>query len=128
MKYLKLLRVRHYVKNLLIMLPLFFSGTILSAPSKLLYSFIAFISFYMISSSIYVFNDIYDIEQDRNHPRESKRTIASGAVSVKTGIIIMICLVICGGTINFVFLSQQALIGGVYLAVYLIINVFSHCI
>ena len=124
MKYLKLLRVHHYVKNLLIVLPLFFSGTLLSDTGKIINCILAFICFCLLSSAIYIFNDIRDIEQDRNHPRKSQRPIASGAVSVKAGIVIIVLFLICACAINFVFLSRQSMFGGIYLAAYLIINIF----
>lgn len=124
MKYLKLLRVHHYVKNLLIVLPLFFSGTLLSDTGKIINCILAFICFCLLSSAIYIFNDIRDIEQDRNHPRKSQRPIASGAVSVKAGILFIIFLIIVSGTVNLVFLSRQSVFGSIYLAAYLIINIF----
>ena len=78
---LKLLRPTHYIKNLFVLLPLFFSAQITN--SLLLWNAIlAFISFCIIASSVYVFNDIYDVEDDRIHPEKKTRPIASGAISI----------------------------------------------
>lgn len=59
-KYLKLIRVKHWIKNLLVFLPVFFSGNIfLTEKSSLLV--LAFFSFCFVSSIVYVVNDIKDI-------------------------------------------------------------------
>lgn len=89
----RLLRPLQWVKNLFILAPLFFSNNLLN--QELLWpTLLTFAAFCLVSSSIYCFNDIYDREADRQHPRKCKRPIASGAVSVSTGYIVMIiCLV-----------------------------------
>ena len=89
MKYLKLLRVKHYIKNLLVFLPLFFNGSILNIPI-LLTSILGFFAFSFISSSIYILNDICDIENDKKHPVKKSRPLASGAVSLKTANILFV--------------------------------------
>ncbi len=47
-------------------------------------SIVAFILFSILASSIYVFNDLLDINEDRNHPKKKFRPLASGAVSIST--------------------------------------------
>ena len=66
-KYIELIRVKHWLKNFLVFLPAFFSINILNK-NYLLKCSLAFIIFCLISSSIYIINDINDIEKDRNHP------------------------------------------------------------
>ena len=66
MDYIKLLRVKHYIKNLLIFIPLMFSG-MLFEKNNLLITFVGFICFCFIASSIYIINDIRDKEKDRKH-------------------------------------------------------------
>lgn len=119
MKYLKLLRVHHYIKNILIILPLFFSGTLISSSGKIINAVFAFVCFCFVSSAIYIFNDIRDREQDRNHPRKSQRPIASGSVSVRAGIIILSALLVVAGIISVVFLPP---ISSIFLIAYLAIN------
>ena len=78
----KLLRPAHYIKNLFVFLPLFFSAQFYD--TLLLFNVsAAFISFCLISSSVYIFNDIWDINEDRIHPANKTRPIASGIVSIK---------------------------------------------
>lgn len=81
-KYIRLMRVHHYIKNLLICAPIFFSGRMLEIKlwEKLFWVFTAFS---LISSLVYVINDIRDVEGDRKHPTKCKRPIASGEISVK---------------------------------------------
>ena len=92
-KYLKLLRVKHYIKNFLIFLPLLFNKSITNI-DKLIPTILGFISFCFISSSIYIINDINDIEKDRQHPVKCNRPIAHGDISIIKAIIISIVLVI----------------------------------
>lgn len=86
--YFKLLRVSHWVKNLFIFLPLFFSGNILTDVDGFLQVSLGFILFSLVASSIYMINDLKDIESDRLHPEKKHRPLASGKIPVKTGILL----------------------------------------
>ncbi|AQX13817.1 decaprenyl-phosphate phosphoribosyltransferase [Elizabethkingia meningoseptica] len=98
-KYLKLLRVEQWVKNLFVFLPVFFSGKIVDADlfSK---SCLAFIIFSLTASTIYILNDYMDIELDRKHPEKCKRPLASGAIAKGTaiGIFVFLLLLVSGLT------------------------------
>lgn len=74
------MRVHHYIKNGLVFAALACSGLLFQF-EKLVSGFVAFVAFCMISSVVYIINDIRDCEKDRNHPTKCKRPIASGAVS-----------------------------------------------
>lgn len=88
-----LLRPHQWLKNLFIFMPVFFNGRILEL-DYLLPAIVMFFAFSLAASSIYCFNDIYDLEADRLHPKKRFRPIASGAVTKKTGYLLMtICLV-----------------------------------
>nr|WP_308507781.1 UbiA prenyltransferase family protein [uncultured Stomatobaculum sp.] len=92
-KYLKLLRAKHYFKNALVFTPLFFNRTIFT--SKAANALIGFVAFCLISSAVYIFNDIQDAPKDRLHPTKKKRPIASGAVSIfRAKTIGMFCLIL----------------------------------
>ncbi len=80
MKYFKLIRISHWIKNLIVFLPSFLEGTLINSFFSLVISFFA-IS--LIASSGYIFNDILDVESDRMHPKKCQRPIASGFVSVR---------------------------------------------
>lgn len=92
-KYLKLLRVEQWVKNLFVFGPLFFSGNI-TRIDLLLESVFAFIVFSFAASSIYIINDYIDIESDKKHPEKCKRPLASGAIPKHVAIFILLALVI----------------------------------
>ncbi|WP_336959340.1 decaprenyl-phosphate phosphoribosyltransferase [Chryseobacterium contaminans] len=92
-KYLKLLRVEQWVKNLFVFVPLFFSGNITNL-DLLTKSIFAFIIFSFAASVVYILNDYNDIEADRKHPEKRRRPLASGAISKSTAIAILIGLVI----------------------------------
>lgn len=101
MKYLKLLRVKQYVKNLFIFIPTFFAGEIFML-DKLWALFIAFFAFSFMASTIYILNDIKDVEEDREHPTKRNRPIASGAISKKTALFILpICFLTSLGLAYF---------------------------
>lgn len=91
--YLKLLRIKHWLKNGLVILPLFFGKSIFNL-NKIFFVLIAFIIFSFISSIVYIINDINDIEADRNHPKKKNRPLASGKVSIKNAILVLILLMI----------------------------------
>lgn len=93
MEYLKLIRVKHYLKNFLVFLPAIFSGMLFDS-NVLFKVIIMFFAFSFTSSIIYVINDINDIESDRKHPIKKDRPLASGKVSKKEAIITIIILVL----------------------------------
>jgi 4-hydroxybenzoate polyprenyltransferase len=92
-KYLKLLRVEQWVKNLFVFVPLFFSGNIKNI-DLLSKSIFAFIIFSLASSMVYILNDYNDIEADKQHPEKRKRPLASGAISKSKAIGVLVGLVI----------------------------------
>ena len=92
-EYIKLIRVKHWIKNLLIFLPIFFSKN-LGNQEKIISVIIGFISFSFVASSIYIINDIRDVEKDRKHPIKKNRPIASGKISIKNSIILSVLLLI----------------------------------
>ena len=105
-EYLKLIRVKHWLKNGLVFLPIFFSINILNK-EMLINSILAFIVFSVTSSIVYTTNDIEDIEKDKKHPIKKNRPLASGKISLKEAKIIRaILVIILGGFL--VILSQKS--------------------
>ena len=93
MHYLQLLRPLQWLKNAFVFAPIFFSNHLLEM-DYLMPTFIVFVSFCLISSSIYCFNDLKDAEADQQHPKKCHRPIASGKVSTIGGYAMMaICLI-----------------------------------
>jgi len=84
---LQLIRVKQWIKNFFLFAPLIFSHHLFE--TKFLFTTIkAFISFCLISSVVYIINDITDIEQDKKHPIKKDRPLPSGRISKSTAIII----------------------------------------
>jgi 4-hydroxybenzoate polyprenyltransferase len=102
---IRLLRLHHWIKNLFLFTPIFFAGEFFNT-EKVYNTALGFLAFGLIASSIYVLNDIRDIEEDRNHPRKSTRPIASGEVSLATGYVAtIICLLLSLGLSYYISIS-----------------------
>ena len=97
---LKLIRVKHWLKNILIFLPIFFSVNV-SNKELLKVSLIAFIVFCLSASIVYIINDLNDLEKDKNHPVKKLRSLASGKITISTAIIIIVILTLISLTLSF---------------------------
>lgn len=112
------MRVHHYIKNLLVFVALVCSGQLFDV-YKLISAFVGFTAFCLISSVIYIINDIRDRDKDRLHPTKSKRPIASDKISSKSAWTFAVILFIISFSCNFLvyhFVSSFLLI------LYLILN------
>ena len=116
--FLSLIRPHHYVKNLFILLPLFFAGQF-SNNSQILNGLIAFAAFSISASAIYIFNDYMDIKNDRKHAKKKYRPLASGSISKSNGLYLMIILLTVG-IFSIAYVSTGSLI---ILIVYIILNI-----
>lgn len=122
---LELLRVKHWLKNVLVFFPLLFSRQMLS-PELVENAIWAFLAFCFISSSVYIFNDLKDLEKDRLHPEKCHRPIASGVISSNTAIAIMLFLVGLSVTANAIA-SSGAILPWLLLLGYFLLNLFYSC-
>lgn len=116
-RFLSLLRVHQYIKNLFVFAPLFFAAKAFDV-SLLLNSGIAFLAFCLCASAIYIVNDIRDVEEDRQHDKKKSRAIAAGEISIKTALIIAFILLLLG----FGMLSQVSISATLPLAIYVLFN------
>ena len=112
------MRIRHWVKNLFVFIPLLVSGSFLNF-HLVIQSFIAFISFSFLSSSVYLFNDIIDIENDKLHYVKKNRPIASGKISIPVGYFLIFILLF------LIIFLQSLLTENIYeiLFMYLSVNI-----
>lgn len=85
-KFLRLIRVHQWIKNVFVFVPLLFSLHLFNK-DYFLTTLLAFFVFCLASSAIYVINDLVDIEADRAHPRKKNRPLPSGAISKTTAVI-----------------------------------------
>ncbi len=103
-KYLKLLRVEQWVKNLFVILPLFFAGKLMDT-DLFVQSVFAFFIFSFAASFIYIINDYTDIESDRKHPEKKNRPLAAGTISKPFAIMMMVILAVAA--MGLMYLAKE---------------------
>jgi 4-hydroxybenzoate polyprenyltransferase/phosphoserine phosphatase len=83
----KILRVHQWLKNALLVVPIFAAHQ-LNEPDIWVSVLLAFISYSVCASAVYIANDLIDLESDRHHPRKRNRPFASGQVPAWFGVIL----------------------------------------
>jgi 4-hydroxybenzoate polyprenyltransferase len=112
---LKTMRPQQWVKNVFVLAPLVFARE-LTNPDYAVRGFGAFAVFCVLSSSVYVLNDLVDVEADRTHPKKKHRPIASGRLSIeaaRTAFVVLLSIAIGGGALlghEFLFAAMAYLI------------------
>ena len=76
------MRVQHWAKNLFVLLPLPFALSMDQVPDLLVLS-LGLFGFSLLSSAVYVFNDIHDRTRDQSHPIKRLRPLAAGLVDIR---------------------------------------------
>jgi len=97
---LRALRLHQWAKNVLVFVPLLTAHR-LSDMGAVMTSFWAFLAFGLCASSVYLLNDMLDLEADRLHPRKSKRPFAAGQLSLRFGFACMPLLLLAAGLIAY---------------------------
>lgn len=127
-KWIKELRVTHYLKNCLIFLPVFFGGSLFDGVGvcNLLAGFVCFC---MGASAVYLMNDIKDMEKDRKHPKKCTRPIAAGEISIRQAWVVavtllLLCMVVLWFGVEGAVRIQAILVFGIYLVNNLFYSVF----
>lgn len=107
------MRPKQWAKNAIIFAALVFDRQLSNIPA-LLHILAGFILFCLVSSSVYLINDILDKEADRNHPKKSKRPIASGNLPVSTAIIAVVLFLIVVFPVAYILSPTFLLIIALY--------------
>jgi len=123
---IKLLRPHQWVKQLFVVLPLFFSGSLLELWC-LRQVAVAFMAFSAMASAIYCLNDISDVEADRLHPKKKYRPLATGEMSVRGAYALMAALVVASLGICLLSDREQALSLTGIVCFYFVLNV-AYCL
>lgn len=118
---IRLIRPKQWIKNLIVLLPVFFGGALLH-PSAIYAGLITALSFSFAASSIYCLNDIIDIEDDKHHPIKYNRPLASGAISIPQGYTLMLLMLILSMASTFLLYDYQLETAGV-IAFYWLLNI-----
>lgn len=119
---LKLIRPHQWLKNVFVMIPMFFGGSLLDV-SDVIASLVTFLAFSLIASSVYCFNDIIDVEADRRHPVKCRRPVASGAVSVRLAWMLMGLMLLLSAAVLCLFGSVERMLHvGAVILIYYVLN------
>ena len=115
--FLLLIRLHQWSKNILIFFPLLFGIGNLSQIYSLL---LGFFLFSLSASSVYIFNDLIDANEDKKHPFKSERPVASGRISRKNASLVMGLLLIIALISSYLFIPLKAFY---IILIYLVLNV-----
>lgn len=118
-KILRLVRPKQWIKNIFVLVPLIFSKTF-KDPQCIIKAFGAFLCFIAASSSMYIINDMIDIEKDRLHETKRFRPLASGEVSIGTALVLLVALLAFGLAIAFLLNINLVLC----MMAYIILNIY----
>lgn len=118
---LKLIRPHQWLKNVFVLMPMFFGGSLLD-PEDIRASVLTFLAYSFVASSVYCFNDINDVEADRRHPVKCKRPLASGAVSMGTAWMLMALMFVLAALMTALLGDRGHIlkVGGVLLFYYIL--------
>ncbi len=116
---LKTMRPRQWTKNFFLFAALVFDGKLFH-PHDLLRTLAGFGLFCLISSAIYIFNDLMDVETDRQHPVKKNRPIASGKLSLPVAVAAGVALALAALGAGFLLSWEFALTLLVYFVVMLV--------
>ncbi len=85
--WLKAMRPHQWLKNLLLFVPLIMAHRV-DEPGLLLQAVVAFVAFSLCASSVYLLNDLFDLEADRRHRLKRRRPLAAGDLSVQRAVLL----------------------------------------
>jgi len=112
--WVRTIRAYQWLKNMLILVPLLTSFSLLDQ-HRVVLALLAFAAFSSCASATYIVNDLWDLDNDRNHAHKSKRPLASGEISIPSALLMAVALL--GGGFGLALLANGrfALILAVYL-------------
>lgn len=115
-------RPRQWVKNVLVLAAAAASGEVTDT-SVLVGALVAFVAFCLISSAVYLLNDVIDVEEDRLHPTKRHRPVAAGRVSTRTAALTAVVLAGCALAVS----TAAGLDLTVVIATYAVVNL-AYCL
>ena len=99
MDYIRLIRVKHYIKNIILFIPILFANALTKSNIKQVV--IGFMAFSFMASFIYIINDLRDYKNDINHPVKKNRPIASGKISKSKAMIVAVIMLLLSFGMNY---------------------------
>lgn len=111
-------RPRQWVKNVLVFTAPLAAGR-LTEPGVVVHALLAFVAFCLVSATVYLINDVRDVEEDRLHPRKRFRPIAAGEITPAAALLLAAVTGVLGFGLGF-YVSAAL---GLTLTVYLVLQV-----
>ena len=108
-----LLRPSHWVKNILVFVPLFFGGAMHDG-QKATAAFVAYVAFCLVASGGYAWNDMFDQKENASHNRKKIRPVAANTISPLRAGIVGFAATTAGLTVAMAFVPTATLIIGIY--------------
>ncbi|MGE3532893.1 MAG: UbiA family prenyltransferase [Steroidobacteraceae bacterium] len=112
------LRLHQWAKNALLAVPLLSAHLVFNLQAWINLA-LAFLGFGLVASATYLINDLVDLHSDRRHPRKRLRPLASGRLSIRTGLCLALGLGIIGFVLSYILLPFGF---GAYLVAYVLIT------
>ncbi len=114
---LKSMRPRQWTKNVFVLAALVFDRQLFAAIDPLLRSISGMLLFCLLSSSVYIINDIKDVDADRQHPTKRNRPIASGRLPIPIAIATVVVLLTVTFTLAYLLSPEFFLIALLYFVI-----------
>jgi 4-hydroxybenzoate polyprenyltransferase/phosphoserine phosphatase len=112
--YVKALRLHQWLKNLLLFVPMLTAHA--WRLEVLVQACVAAVAFGLAASSVYLLNDMLDLESDRSHPRKCTRPFAASAVPLLHGVALIVILILASLALGAVLSNRFLAVVGLYLA------------
>jgi 4-hydroxybenzoate polyprenyltransferase len=126
--YIRLFRIPQWIKNSFVFVPLLFSQHLFEKDYFVMV-LAGFFLFSLVSSMVYIINDIIDIEADRAHPHKKNRPLASGVISVRQAVISFIIILLITVFFSYFFNYKFIIVLGLYFLMNLFYStVFKHIV
>lgn len=117
--WLRAMRPKQWVKNVLVLTAPLAAGRLFE-PTVLVHSLLAFVGFCLISATVYLINDIRDIDEDRLHPKKRLRPIPAGELAIPTAWVLALVCAAAAFTIGFVTAPKLGITFATYLGLQLL--------
>jgi len=128
MKYLQIMRPRHWTKNMFVFAAVLFGKKLIGPFDEVLPAISSavggFFCFCLAASAIYIFNDIIDRETDKLHPEKSRRPIAAGNVSVGSATVLSVLCAIAAIVCSYLLVRELAIIILMYIGLMIAYSLF----
>jgi len=123
MKFLQIMRPKHWTKNVFVFAALVF-GQQMTVPLAVGRAIGGFFCFCLAASAIYIFNDIIDRDTDSLHPEKRKRPIAAGSVGINSAIMVSAFCAAAAIIVSFVLARSLAVVILAYIVLMILYSLF----